>query len=43
MTTQMVNDTPYVPKLYASRGLDFSKCIEGENKKLPTLLNYIYM
>ena len=29
-------NAPYVPKLYASRGKDMSKCIEGGSRKLAT-------
>ena len=32
-----VNGAPYVPKLYASSGIDISKCIEGRSMKLTTL------
>ena len=31
------------PKLYASSGIDISKCIEGGSMKLTTLVNYIYV
>ena len=33
----------YVPKLYASSGIDISKCIEGGSMKLTTLVDYIYV
>ena len=32
---------PNVPKLCASGGIDFSKCIEGGSMKLTTLVEYI--
>ena len=38
---QGVNGVPYVPKLYASSGIDISKCIEDGNMK--TLVDYIYI
>ena len=40
-----VNGAPYVPKLYATSGIDISKCIEGGNIKFTTLvgLDSIYM
>ena len=31
----------YVPKLYASSGMDISKCIEGGRMKFTTLVDYI--
>ena len=34
---------PYVPKLYASSGIDISKCIEGGSMKLATQVDYVYM
>ena len=40
---QGVNGAPYVPKLYASSGIDISKCIEGGSMKFTTLVDYIYM
>ena len=40
---QGVNGAPYVPKLYASSGIDISKCIEGGNRKFATLVDYIYV
>ena len=40
-TPQGVNGTPYVPKLYASSGIDISKCIEGGSIKFTTLVDYI--
>ena len=33
----------YVLKLYASCGIDISKCIEGGSMKLTTLVDWIYM
>ena len=30
----------YVPKWYASSGIDISKCIEGGSTKLTTLVDY---
>ena len=32
--------TFYVPKMYASSGIDISKCIEGGSMKLTTLVDY---
>ena len=40
---QGVNGAPYVPKLYASSGIDISKCIEGGNRKFTTLVDHIYV
>ena len=40
---QGVNGAPNVPKLYASCGIDISKCIEGGSMKLGTQVDYIYM
>ena len=40
---KFVQPTPYVPKLYSSRGKDISKCIEGESMKLATQVYYVYM
>ena len=40
---QGVNGAPYVPKLYASSGIDISKCIEGGSMKYTTLVDYIYV
>ena len=34
------NNAPYVRKLYASSGKDFSKCIEGGSMKLATQVYY---
>ena len=42
VTPQGVNGASYVPKLYASSGKDISKCIEGENMKLATQVDYVY-
>ena len=38
---QGVNGAPNVPKLYASCGIDISKCIEGGSMKLATQVDYI--
>ena len=38
---QGVNGAPFVPKLYASSGIDISKCIEGGSMKFITLVDYI--
>ena len=38
-----VNGAPYVPKLYASSGIDISKCIEGGSMKLTTIVDYKYV
>ena len=38
-----VNGAPYVPKLYATSGIDISKCIEGGNIKFTTLVDSIYI
>ena len=35
--------TPNFPKLCSSSGIDISKCIEGGNMKLTTLVEYIYI
>ena len=40
---QGVNGAPNVPKLYASCGIDISKCIEGGSMKLATQVDYIYV
>ena len=40
---QEVNGAPCVPKLYASSGIDISKCIEDGSMKLSTLVDYIYV
>ena len=37
------NGTPNLSKLYASDGIDISKCIEGGSMKLTTLEDYIYV
>ena len=37
---QGVNGASYVPKLYASSGIDISKCIEGGSIKCTTLVHY---
>ena len=39
--TAGVNADPYVPKLYASSGIDISICIESGSMKLTTLVDYI--
>ena len=36
-----VNGAPYDPKLYASSGIDISKCIRGGSMKFTTLVDYI--
>ena len=38
---QGVNGAPYIPKVYASSGIDISKCIEGGRMKFTTLVDYI--
>ena len=38
---QGVNGAPYVPILYASSGINISKCIEGGSMKFTTLVDYI--
>ena len=40
---QVVNGAPYVTKLYASSGIDMSKCIESASMKFTTLVDYIYI
>ena len=39
---QGVNGAPYVPKLYASSGIDISKCIEGGSMKFTTTVDCNY-
>ena len=34
---------PQRSKLYASSGIDISKCIEGGSMKFTTLVDYIYV
>ena len=43
VTPQGVNSAPDAPKLYASSGIDISKCIEGGSMKLTTIVDYIYV
>ena len=38
-----VNGAPYVPKLYASSGIDILKCIEGGSMKFTTLVDHMYV
>ena len=40
---QGVNGAPFLPKSYASNGIDISKCIEGGSMKLSTQVDFIYM
>ena len=37
---QGINGAPYVTKLYASSGIDISKCIEGGSIQFTTLVEY---
>ena len=40
---QGVDGASFFPKVYASSGIDISKCIEGGSMKFNTLVYYIYM
>ena len=37
------NGAAYIPKWYASSGIDISKCIEVGSMKITTLVDYIYV
>ena len=39
-TAQGVNGAPSIPKLYASCGIDISKCIEGRSINLATQVEF---
>ena len=41
LSSQGVNGALYVPKLYASSGINISKCIEGGSMKFTTPVDYV--